>query len=259
MKKIKVWIFICLTILLFCCRSQNTTIRFFYLGHSSFLIFFDEKTSVLTDYGKANAWIDYGWDSPVNNIGDFIPTVITYSHTHDDHYDSTRIPGDVDYILKSPDTLTVNNLYILPVATSENDIHEKNNTSYLFEYEGIKIMHLGDCQANIINVDSADNKKYIKNNIPADCDVLLMPIEGTSKYIPQAESFINIVQPKIIIPMHYWSEAYKKDFFDYLHNQKDKKYRIVNLNTSEFVYTYREKTDSIYVININPSEFNNKK
>ena len=92
-----------------------------------------------------------------------------------------------------------------------------------------------------------------------DCDVLLIPIEGTSKYIPQAEKFINIVQPKIIIPMHYWSETYKKDFFDYLFNQKDKKYKIINPNTSEFIYTNGEKTDSIYVININPSEFNNKK
>ena len=70
--------------------AQDASVTFHYLGHSSFLIFFDNESSVLTDYGKENAWADYGWDSPIYDIGDFRPDIITYSHYHEDHFDSTR-------------------------------------------------------------------------------------------------------------------------------------------------------------------------
>ena len=62
------------------------------MGHSSFIIQFDNGISILTDYGKYNAWVQWGWDSPIHDIGDFVPDIMTYSHTHhEDHYDVDRI------------------------------------------------------------------------------------------------------------------------------------------------------------------------
>lgn len=239
--------------------AQKDSVQFYYLGHSSFLIFFGNEISVLTDYGNPNAYIDYGWDSPIYDIGEFHPTIITYSHLHDDHYDSTRIPSQTKYILNNTDTIRIKNLLIYPILTSEDNVSIKNNISYLFKYKGITILHLGDCQANIINIDSLDNLNYIKENIPVDCDVVLIPIEGKSKFIPQVEKFIELIHPKIIIPMHYWSDEYKLDFLNYIESKdiaNGTRYRIVKIINSRYIYTKSENNDSISVINVYPSKFN---
>jgi len=60
-----------------------------YLGHSSFILQFDNGISVLTDYGTSNCW---GLTSPIYDIGEFVPTILTYSHRHADHYNEDRKP-----------------------------------------------------------------------------------------------------------------------------------------------------------------------
>jgi L-ascorbate metabolism protein UlaG (beta-lactamase superfamily) len=259
LKIIKTLIIICVSLLNLRSQTQNDSVKFYYLGHSSFLILFDNEFSVLADYGKPNAYFEYGWNSPIYDIGDFQPTFVTYSHLHDDHYDSTRVPVHARYVLKNADTLKRNNLTVYPILTSEDNISIFNNHSFFLNYNGIKILHLGDCQANIINIDSIDNENYIKNNIPLDCDVILTPIEGTSKFIPQLEKFIKLIHPKVVIPMHYWSNEYKFDFLNYLEKKNfvdRSKYRIFrNINS---IYTYRksENDDSVSIIDVYPSKLN---
>lgn len=242
--------------------GQNESIRFFYLGHSSFLIFFDNETSVLTDYGKPNAFFEYGWNSPIYDIGNFQPTIVTYSHSDADHYDSTRTPNQVKFILKKPDVLKVNNVSIYSILTSEDDISIKNNCSYLFVYKGVKILHLGDCQSNIIKIDSSINRDYITKSLIMNCDVVLMPIEGKTKFISQTEKFINIIHPKVVIPMHYWSEAYKQAFFNKISEKVkvDKmKYKIVQVKNSSYNYFFNSlSNDSITIVNIYPSKYDGK-
>lgn len=249
---------LCIFLISISCRNQNDTIQIHYLGHAAFLIIFDDETSVLTDYGKPNAYVEYGWDSPIHDIGDFSPTIMTYSHAHDDHYDSTRAPKGVKYILKNNDSLKLNDLRILPIRTSENDISIKSNTSYLFEYRNFKILHFGDCQANIINIDSKENRNYINNVIPSGCDIILLPIESKTQFIPQAVKFIDVIQPKVVIPMHYWSEAYKSEFLNYIKTGLSKEkndYQVVTINGSVYNYVKTRGSNSIYIINIDPSEY----
>lgn len=52
-----------------------------YLGHSSFVLQFGNAATVLVDYGAFNAWVEWGWDSPIYDVGDLIPDIMTYSHT----------------------------------------------------------------------------------------------------------------------------------------------------------------------------------
>ena len=242
-------------------QAQNVSIRFHYLGHSSFLIVFDDEISILTDYGKPNAWVEYGWNSPIYDIGDFTPTIVTYSHLHADHFDSTRIPKEVKYILKKSDTLNINYITIKSILTSENDLKLKNNTSYLFNYKGLEVLHLGDCQANIINIDSVENRKYIESNIPFSCDIVLLPIESTSKFIPQVEKFIELIHPKVVIPMHYWSDDYKLEFLKYTEEKaisEKKKYRTLKLDCAEYIYTKSERNDSIFIVDMERSKLISK-
>ena len=261
MKNTKTWII--LINLLFCIsiQAQFDSIKFHYLGHSSFLILFNNELSILTDYGKPNAYLEYGWDSPIYDIGDFHPTICTYSHSHEDHYDSTRISSDNCIILTKADTLVLKDLTIYPILTSEDNVLIKDNRSYLINYKGIKILHLGDCQANIINVDSVENENFIKNNIPLDCDVVLIPIEGKSKYIPQLKRFIELIHPMTIIPMHYWSNEYKQEFLGYMdhENSVDKSiYKISIVDNSKYTYYRNTKTNEIiHIVSIHPSKFTN--
>jgi len=99
-------------------------VKVHYLGHASFLLQFDNGVSVLTDYGTSNCW---DLSSPIYDIGDFMPTILTYSHRHDDHYNVSRKPAGVEYILEGMDSLNIDGLSIRPVriiSLSPSDFSE---------------------------------------------------------------------------------------------------------------------------------------
>jgi len=54
-------------------------------------------------------------------------------------------------------------------------------------------------------------------------DLLLMPIQSKEEFIHQAVVFLSVLKPKRMIPMHYWSSAYKADF---LLSARGKGYRV---------------------------------
>ncbi len=240
------------------CKEPSNEVQIHYLGHASFIISFDNGTSVLTDYGKPNAYLEYGWDSPIHDIGEFTPDIMTFSHFHDDHYDSTRIPAGVEHILKEDKKMTSTGLSISPILTSEKDISVTDNISYLIKYGDLKILHLGDCQANILHIDSTTNREFIEKVIPKNCDVVLLPIESTSMFIPQAAEFIDLIKPGAVIPMHYWSNTYKSGFIDYMQNRNQEnkqKYKIVTTNSSVYRFSKQAEDDIIDIIDMNPSAY----
>ena len=147
-----------------------------YLGHSAFILQFDDII-IVTDYGKPNAWKEWGWDSPIYNIGDLIPDIMTYSHSHEDHYDSTRIPKGVRYILKNGEEIDYKDLKITAIPTCEDKFGEFNNTSYLFSYKGLNVLHTGDIQTMIANIENDTVAEYFRVNYPEKIDLLIMPIE----------------------------------------------------------------------------------
>src|SRR3989339_87558 len=65
------------------CNANAQTeriVKIHYLGHSSFILQFDNGATVVTDYGMENAWANYGWDSPINSINDLVPKIIPHSY-----------------------------------------------------------------------------------------------------------------------------------------------------------------------------------
>ncbi len=144
---------------------------------------------------------------------------MTYSHYHADHYDPTRIPDGVSYTLDSIDSLDVAELRIRPVRTCETTPGLESNTSFMFNYKGLNICHLGDAQAEIMNINDSSQQAIILEKFPEQIDILFMTIEGVHQFIPEAEKFIDLLQPGIVIPMHYWTPEYKEDFLSYLELQ----------------------------------------
>lgn len=208
----------CLGLLLLtgCQKDKTTSVQVHYLGHASFILGFDNGLTVLTDYGTSNAW---GLDSPIYEFGNFQPTVRSYSHTtHEDHFrgDLTSLPG---HVLADSARLDLNELKIRPIPTCEREIYKPDNNSNLFCYQGINIVHLGDAQAYIRHVDSLVVQNKLREIYPQQIDLLFLPIQGIHRFIPEAERFIRLLNPKCVVPMHYWSPAYKTEFLNHLETQ----------------------------------------
>ena len=232
-----------------------------YLGHASFVLQFGDNLTVLTDYGAPNAWVEWGWDSPIHDVGKLVPDIATYSHTHhEDHYDESRRPAGIAHILTGVEGLELKGVQIAPFRTSERDVGEEDNSSYLFQYRGVKVLHLGDCQANIIEIEDEINRKRIKALFSESYDLLLMPIEGPEKFIHQAEMFIREIGPKRVIPMHYWSETYKRDFLSYLERQEETGQRVYQIEKTKSARYAFSASDAISgpmrVISLDPESFN---
>lgn len=218
-----------------CFFANAQQIQIMYLGHSAFTIEFDHIT-VVTDYGKPNAWKQWGWDSPISDIGDLVPDIMTYSHLHEDHYDSMRIHHGVKHILREGESLVFNQLKIDAIPSCEDKFGDFNNTSYLFSYKGINILHAGDIQTMIANIENDSVAEYIENNFPKNIDVLIMPIEGKMKYLDKTYQFIEFLQPKNVIPSHYWSQAYLDEFISLMDTCYSRffPYKVYDVNDSSF-------------------------
>lgn len=237
--------------------SEEAVVKIHYLGHSSFVMQFDNGVTVVMDYGHYNAWVDYGWDSPIHDIGDLVPDIMTYSHNHDDHYDPARIPTGVVHILTGMDSLEYKGITITPIRTCEDDINIESNTSYLFEYKDMRILHLADAQAQIINIRNQQVKDHILDIIPDSLDLMFMTIEGKTKFILQAEEFVHLLSPKRIIPIHHWSEAYLDDFLAELELQNllGKNYQISRDDTSDYYLFASEQAIPVKAIALKRSPF----
>ena len=217
-------------------QDKCPEIKIHYLGHSSFVLSFDNGINIVTDYGKENAWVAWGWDSPIKDMGDLIPDVMTYSHQHEDHYDPKRIPQGVTHILSDLDNLSIEGIEITPIRTCETNVDVESNTSFIFNYKGLKICHLGDAQAQIMDIDNPVVRDKILANFPDQFDLLFITIDGQQQFIPEAEAFIKLLNPKRIIPMHHWSENYLQDFLNYLvdQNSSERNYQINEMGKAKY-------------------------
>ncbi len=166
-----------------------------FLGHACFLIETQNK-KILTDpyepqsYGGAVAY------TPIEELVD----IVTVSHSHSDHCGTNSLEGNP--IIKNTEKEEVFEGIKIKGLKSFHD--EKGgflrgqNIIFVIESEGLKIAHLGDL-GTLPSQDILDELKNI--------DVILIPVGGmfTIDY-KKATELINLINPKIVIPMHYKTE-----------------------------------------------------
>jgi len=239
-------------------HAEDAVVEIHYLGHSAFVLQFDNGINIVTDYGHYNAWVDWGWDSPIHNFGELIPEVMTYSHTnHEDHYDPDRIPEGVTHILTGQDTLVIEGIHIKPVRTCEEDIYTESNSSYIFTYKDLKICHLGDAQAQIINIEDEAVRDHILEIFPDSFDLLFMTIDGTMQFMEQVEIFVDLLKPKRVIIMHYWTEMYRRAVLNNFKTQSTsgKSYQVSEINAPEYILSSQEDIVPIQVFSLKRAAF----
>ena len=187
-------------------------LRLHYLGHSSFILRFADGVSVLTDYGKSNA---FGLESPIHDLGDLHPDVVLYSHHDDDHDRGDEFEGAT--ILDGAhlhEEVGFDGIVFEPIKTRENA--PGDNTSFLITFENLRILFAGDCQGEIEAIDQPAQRERIETLFPGRIDLLFLPIDWTHRIEAKAVAFIEFVQPRTVIPMHYWSQEAKTDFLSLL-------------------------------------------
>ena len=147
--------------------------------------------------------------------------IIFITHSHYDHYseedikkiikENTKIvvtedlKENVNNITKSENVIIVKpnekyyvdgiNFETIPAYNTNKQFHPKQNNwvGYVIELNGLKYYIAGD-------TDITDENKTVK------CDVAFVPVGGTyTMTAKEAADLVNIIKPKIAVPIHYGS------------------------------------------------------
>lgn len=155
-----------------------------WFGHSCFR---------LTERGKATIVTD-PFDS---SIGYEIPKlkadVTTISHEAPGHSNFEAVKN-VQRVLSGPGEYEIGGVFIIGAAMNNNEI-PKRNVAYMFDYDGLTVVHLGD-------LDHVPQQSTIE--LMGSVDVALVPVGGGGGLnATQAAEVIGMLEPSIVIPMHY--------------------------------------------------------
>jgi len=166
-----------------------------WLGHSCFKLKGKQATVITDPFSPA---IGY-------TLGKVMADIVTVSHPHPGH---SYVQGVADEprVLKSPGEYESGGVLTVGVHTfhdNEKGAQRGKNTVFVIDVDDVMICHLGD----LGHVLTAEQVAEIDG-----VDVLLIPVGGVSTIdAVQAAQIVRQLEPKIVIPMHYKTEAEKKD------------------------------------------------
>ncbi len=170
-----------------------------YFGHACFKITDKNGVSVVTD-----PYTGIGYELPKN----FTADIVTVSHSHFDHNYIAGVSGNPQ-IITDKSTKTVKGIEIEGIASwhdNKQGLLRGENRIYKIAADGITLCHLGDLGEDI--------SQTLVDKI-GKTDILCIPIGGTYTInASQAKAYIQAIQPKMVIPMHYKSADCTIDITD---------------------------------------------
>ncbi len=191
-----------LVILLFTSFLHAEKVTFKWFGHACFLIETSNNTKIITDPVSMG---DYKVPS------DLIPDIITVSHEHGDHNKVETVSGnpivirgltsggkefaEIDRKIKDVRIYTVPS-YHDKVKGEKRGL----NAIFVFEFDGIKVVHLGDL-GHVLTQEQINKIGKV--------DVLMIPVGGKyTIYGDDAHKVVSQLKPRMIVfPMHYKTEV----------------------------------------------------
>ena len=164
-----------------------------WLGHSCFRIRGKEATIVTDPFDKT---LGYPVKKPTASI-------VTVSHQHPQHSYLGGVTGN-PRVISRPGEYEIANVFINGIATfhdAEMGEQRGKNTVYLIQIEEVSICHLGD----LGHVPTAEQIEQM-----SDADILMVPVGGGATIgATAAVETISLLQPKLVIPMHFKTEVVK--------------------------------------------------
>jgi L-ascorbate metabolism protein UlaG (beta-lactamase superfamily) len=166
-----------------------------WLGHSCFLIRGKEKTIITDPYHP-----ELGYQ-----LGEPEADIVTLSHFHPGHNYIEGVANEPKRV-KCPGEYEIGGTFITGVASfhdnRKGDLRGKN-TIYVIEADGITLCHLGDLGHPV--------GPHLIEEI-GDIDILFLPVgEVSTILIDTAVEIVRQLEPSIVIPMHYKTEAFTGD------------------------------------------------
>ncbi len=169
-------------------------VEIFWYGHSCFRLRGREAAVVTDPYDES-----IGCQLPQSLRAD----ILTISHEHPDHCNSRAVKGKPK-VISGPGEYEINGVFITGIST----YHDKKrgqlrgkNTIYLIEFEDLRACHLGD----LGHIPSQAQVEAL-----SDVELLFIPVGGGPTInAAEATEVVSLLEPKIVIPMHYGTRAIK--------------------------------------------------
>jgi L-ascorbate metabolism protein UlaG (beta-lactamase superfamily) len=131
--------------------------------------------------------------------------VLTLSHAHPGHSYARGFRGS-PRVLQSPGEYEVGGVFVTGVPTFHDDQNGKlrgQNIAFLFDFDGLTVCHLGDL-GHVLTQSQVEGLSGV--------NVLLIPVGGGSTITPaQAAEVVSLLEPNIVIPMHYQTAGLSRD------------------------------------------------
>jgi L-ascorbate metabolism protein UlaG (beta-lactamase superfamily) len=121
--------------------------------------------------------------------------IVTISHDAPGHNNSSAVKG-VTHVLTGAGEFEIGGVFITAVQTDGGGKKAKvRNTLYVFDYDGVTVAHLGDLQ-------QAPSQGEVE--ALGTVNVLLVPVGGgTSLNAAKAAEVVSLLEPNLVVPMHY--------------------------------------------------------
>jgi L-ascorbate metabolism protein UlaG (beta-lactamase superfamily) len=125
--------------------------------------------------------------------------IVTISHDAPGHNNGDAVKGST-HVLTGPGEFEIGGVFITAVQTdtagrSAKSKEKVRNTVYVFDYDGITVAHLGDLQ----QIPTQSEIELL-----GTVNVALVPVGGgNSLNAAKAAEIVSMLEPNLVIPMHY--------------------------------------------------------
>lgn len=150
----------------------------------------NEATTIITDPFDKSLGID---------VPGLAVDIVTVSHDNPRHNAVEAIGGRFK-LIDRPGEYEIQGIFISGIALYPSDVSAETaiqlrNIVFVYEIDDMTICHLGD----ISHVPSQRQMETLDN-----VDILLMPVGGgRSLNAAKASEFISLIEPALVIPIHY--------------------------------------------------------
>ena len=166
-----------------------------WYGHSCFRLTERGMASVVTDPFDSEV---VGYE-PLRLKAD----IVTVSHEAPGHNFTSAVKG-TSHRITGPGEFEIGGVFITGVQTDTNgkkNVEKPRNTLYVFDYDGLNVAHLGDLR----QVPSQSEVEAL-----GTVHIALVPVGGGNGLnAAKAAEVISLLEPNIVIPMHYGLKACK--------------------------------------------------